>query len=515
MKQILYSILLALGTAACSDMLDVVPENAVRYTNFFETEKDLGQANAELYARLREIYFTYMRPNPHDLMGLRYDAQNTYMSPDELKALVPQAFKEQGGISWSYHYATIFQANLILDNIYRAEGVPGDRIEFYLGHAYFVKAMVYYEIARGWGDAPIPSTSRAIEVLERRPAAEVLDTARGYAERAFNLLRPYNEQVDHRGEPTYKYFGHKAAAAALLAAIHAWRAGRFNDMEAYKETDRYCSLILEGKLGEFRLEDDPEGVCVNKGAGGYLTGESVFELTTNPLDFNSGFTTAHFHAGIGFHMGDTYSYGGWPFNPLGSEEENGYYNYYLVTNATVKEIWKAGDKRRQAYFYEFDTYAPADGDAGYAYPYFWREPVMDPTYEEMVNMQGNRIFWRLADLYLLRAEARCRAGLPGAEADLNTVRDRADAARYPSVDDTGGLQMAIFREREKELFFDGERYYDIVRNGYYRLPGMISPAFEQLTEADVQGGALYLPVSDEAFLDNTKMRRNPYWLSKW
>ena len=40
---------------------------------------------------------------------------------------------------------------------------------------------------------------------------------------------------------------------------------------------------------------------------------------------------------------------------------------------------------------------------------------------EMINVDGNKIFWRLAEIYLLRAEARCRANLPGAEDDLNYV----------------------------------------------------------------------------------------------
>ena len=72
-----------------------------------------------------------------------------------------------------------------------------------------------------------------------------------------------------------------------------------------------------------------------------------------------------------------------------------------------------------------------------------------------------------------------------------------------------------FREREREMFFDGERYYDIVRNGYYTLPGMISEVFEQLTEQDVKDGALYVPIMDTEMQRNTLMRQNPYWLARW
>ena len=134
---------------------------------------------------------------------------------------------------------------------------------------------------------------------------------------------------------------------------------------------------------------------------------------------------------------------------------------------------------------------------------------------EMINVDGNKIFWRLAEIYLLRAEARCRANLPGAEDDLNYVRNRAHAKIYPADTDTEGLQMAIFREREREMFFDGERYYDIVRNGYYNFPGMISETFEKLSEQDVKDGALYVPIMDTEMQRNTLMRQNPYWLARW
>ena len=65
------------------------------------------------------------------------------------------------------------------------------------------------------------------------------------------------------------------------------------------------------------------------------------------------------------------------------------------------------------------------------------------------------------------------------------------------------------------MFFDGERYYDIVRNGYYNFPGMISETFEKLSEQDVKDGALYVPIMETEMQRNTLMRQNPYWLARW
>lgn len=513
MKKIYFLLFGLIGCCACNDLLNVKPENAVTYTNFFKDEKDIHSAFVDMYAKLRDVYYGFYVMQPLDKIGLRYDANNTSGEyTDELKGLSVNAFK-QTIISWGVYYSAIFQANLIADNMYRADGLIPERKAFYRGHLCFVKALMYYEIARRWGDAPITRNSYNSDALGRSPAKVVLDTAVANALVAYALLEKPGESKNYNGEVLGKYYAHKGAAAALLANIYAWKGGVFDDKEAYQEAEKYCSLILENQVGDYELEPTPEEVCLHK----QLSCESVFELLNNPDDFASGLTTGRYHTGINYHIGENYGYGGYPLNPQAGIADNQFNTLYLLKNETVKAIWEDGDLRRQAYFWKFDEMEQASAEitGGFAYPYFWRTPAIDADWGEMVNVSGNRIFWRLADLYLLRAEARCRAGLPGAEDDLNVVRNRAHASLYPASQDTEGLQMAIFREREKELFFDGERYFDIIRNGYYRLPGMISPAYAALTAADVEGGALYLPIPDSEMQRNSLMRRNPYWLAKW
>jgi hypothetical protein len=71
---------------------------------------------------------------------------------------------------------------------------------------------------------------------------------------------------------------------------------------------------------------------------------------------------------------------------------------------------------------------------------------------------------RLAEIYLIRAEAR--AHLPGKEAealaDLNAVRARADLGNLTltAADD---ILLAIEAERGIELAFEAHRWFDLVR----------------------------------------------------
>ena len=233
---------------SCGDMLDVEPEIAVTYTNYFQNEQGVHKTYIDMYAKIREVYFQYQL-QPHHKMGLVYDQCNEYYSyANELKSLSVEAFKKVAGTSWILHYNVIFQSNLILDNLYRVQDLHKDRENFYKGHCYFAKGLMYYEIARRWGNAPITRDAKSIDPLGRSDAKVVLDTALSNALRAFDLLKNYDEAVDYNGQKLKKYYAHKGAAAALLANIYAWKGGLFNDSDAYEEAEKYCTLIIENNL---------------------------------------------------------------------------------------------------------------------------------------------------------------------------------------------------------------------------------------------------------------------------
>ena len=89
-----------------------------------------------------------------------------------------------------------------------------------------------------------------------------------------------------------------------------------------------------------------------------------------------------------------------------------------------------------------------------------------------------------------------------------------DGERRPRPDSEegriGSIRREIFNERRRELFGEGQYYFDIVRNGYYRE--MLRGKFKTLTDEEVRNGALYTWVSSDAFEKNTLMTQNRYWL---
>ena len=100
-----------------------------------------------------------------------------------------------------------------------------------------------------------------------------------------------------------------------------------------------------------------------------------------------------------------------------------------------------------------------------------------------------------------------------AKKDLNEIRSYNRAKAYPnSSGDEKGLKYAIFHERERELLMEGHRFYDVVRNGMEYINTYLEPtAFKTMTIADVKSGAIFYPIHDSAFKNNSLLRQNTYW----
>ncbi len=88
-------------------------------------------------------------------------------------------------------------------------------------------------------------------------------------------------------------------------------------------------------------------------------------------------------------------------------------------------------------------------------------------YDDLNLGADNFIVIRLADMYLIRAEALAKGPAPDPnqiKADLNTVRTRAGLSGITS-NSIDQLISAIEKERRVEFAFEGQRWFDLVRTG--------------------------------------------------
>lgn len=116
-------------------------------------------------------------------------------------------------------------------------------------------------------------------------------------------------------------------------------------------------------------------------------------------------------------------------------------------------------------------------------------------YTDVANGSDHTIVFRLAEMYLIRAEANI--GAASAAADVNTLRSRAGLADLTTVN-----QQVILEERFVELSFEGHRWYDLIRTGQVdAVMSVENPSTWQSTDA-------LLPIPQREILLNTNLVQN-------
>ncbi|GAA5219605.1 RagB/SusD family nutrient uptake outer membrane protein [Membranihabitans marinus] len=110
-------------------------------------------------------------------------------------------------------------------------------------------------------------------------------------------------------------------------------------------------------------------------------------------------------------------------------------------------------------------------DTWYPWPQY-KTFVLSPNTRLPVGGEADWYIFRLAETYLLRAEAHYWKGdLAAAAEDINVVRDRSNASLISSSDVTIDF---IFDERARELYMEEPRHNEMVRVSYIMAQGNIN-----------------------------------------
>ncbi len=124
------------------------------------------------------------------------------------------------------------------------------------------------------------------------------------------------------------------------------------------------------------------------------------------------------------------------------------------------------------------------------------EPKIPPV--EQTRVDNDYVIWRIADTYLMRAEARFRINGQGLD-DLNAVRTQR------GLDPLGSItEQAIIDERGFELYWEGHRRQDLIRFGMFTDAWTEKPVTEATKEIfPIPQRAL------DAYNDENLIQQNP------
>ena len=132
--------------------------------------------------------------------------------------------------------------------------------------------------------APIFPNSVTFEKVPQVNGRQLLEEAEKNMIEAMKLPI-YDELVANSSYKRMKQYGCKGAAAAFLAHIYAWRAGVEGESEYWQKAEEYCSMIIEGKVGNYNMANNPEEVCTQVMKGD--SQESIWELYGNATESTS------------------------------------------------------------------------------------------------------------------------------------------------------------------------------------------------------------------------------------
>ncbi len=386
----LFSFLILGSLEACKKQVTIDPPVTQLVTaNVFN---DNGTATAAQLSVYAQIYvFPY---NLHWTTGLSSDELVTYATDQNSKDIYTNSLiadDAAGGslqFFWSNSYSYIYQENAILEGLKQATKLSPQVKKQLTGEAEFMRAYFYFNLVNVFGDVPLVVTTdyKVNTSLGRTSKEQVyqqiiqdLIAAQSALNKKFVDATDTTETIE-RIRPT------KWAAEALLARAYLYMgSGHFADAEAYAD-----SVI--SATGVFNLGTDLNLVFKENSS------ETIWQLP----NYDQGSNTPDFtEDGIAFI--------------LTSSPSAGLYNSTTISTQLLN-AFEPGDQRKIDWI---GTYS--DGINIWNYPAKYKDNGTTAS----ATSEYTTIF-RLAELYLIRAEARAMQGnTSGALMDLNVIRNRA------------------------------------------------------------------------------------------
>ncbi|MEZ0611400.1 RagB/SusD family nutrient uptake outer membrane protein [Fibrella sp. WM1] len=405
--------LVLLALSSCTNFLDVKPLESIADT------QTITDQNSALTA-LRGVYSSL---GSGDYYGTSFQSIG-YLSGDNIQWTGSQSQVQEFinkrvnadnstiSAAWIAIYRTINRANNVLAKV-PAVTDPALTTALknqYLGEAYAIRALAYFDLARTFGGVPLITNPTILPTdnlgIKRSTVAET------YAQ----VIKDLDAAEPLLPTTTDRYRVTRKTAYALKARYYLYQQdwAKAEDFAGRLITDATNYRLLK-PYGAFFLAD----------ARG--TAESVWEI------FYNGTTEVNSHRG--------------QWQP----QTNGGTRQWAPNDALVALLNDpaVGGNR--------SVLVAKDNQNRWYGTLYYRNPASDPSY-----------IFRIAEAYLIRAEARAQQGkTTDALTDLNAVRDRAGLTALTSTTTAtkDALLLAIENERRVEFALEPHRWFDVVRTG--------------------------------------------------
>ena len=450
--KILFVALTALCAVSC---LDKVPQSAIPQQQAMQTFDDAEQTVTGIYSLLKSsaLYSGYLTILPDLQTDLVYAVDGYSNSYGNFWLWTIRSTTSEIESVYASLYQIIASCNFYLDYVPRVVAATTDEnklndLNTYTGEVYAIRALAYSELLKCYCKAYKPETAeRELGVVLRTttldkqplPRASLYDSYK----QVIKDLERAEELLDEDNDAYSSAFVTRAMALALHARVALY-------MEDWQSAVKYSTELIESR--NFALSSAVSYYTNNMTYFDYMWNYDV----ATEIIWRIGFTTTSYGGALGQSF-------------LGFNVDYTYYYPDYVPAQWALDLYGSGDARYNVYFANLQT--------GYAHGLTW--PLLIKYYGNEALMQ-NMIYHvnmpkplRLAEQYLIRAEAYCEKGdFAAASADLSALSETRHTAGGSLSVNASNWKQTISDERVKELFMEGFRLHDLKRwgMGFERTP---------------------------------------------
>jgi hypothetical protein len=463
------AIIILLALEGCKKLIEIGPPNSI-------VSETAYNSDATAAAVLTGIY-TYMSNGSNYPLATGVNSISVQMglSADELtlfsgstNSQLINTYKNSltadiTPLFWLNLYYYILVSNEAIAGISKSQKLTPAVKNQLLGEAYFIRSFCYFYLTNIYGDIPLLLNGNYYEnsIQPKSSLVDIYNSIINDLIKAQGLLSHDYKSSNAQTNTTERVRPNLDAATSLLARCYLY-------IGKYSDADREATKVIDYKTQYDTVSLNSVFLKNSK--------EAIWQL--QPVVSNWNTQDARLFILTSASPNST--------NPV-------YLSQFLLESLPINDLrrgtWIKSIKNSlgQTYFYPYKYKSATSGS---------------PVIEYLMVI-------RLAELYLIRAEARLKFGNIGdSKNDLNVIRRRAGLNNIITTDDNEVLK-AIILERKNELFCEwGHRWFDLKRS---KQVDEVMPSVTSIKGGNWSPYRALFPIPNSDILRNPSLRnaQNP------
>lgn len=432
---IIASLALGLFMSSCEGFLDLYPHSAVAMDEAIQTEADVEVAVNGVYSAIKSdayygryfvVYGDVMTDEVASVMGFSNQLGILYR-------WLHTATDNDVEVMWQTMYVAISRANIVINSVGGIQGNAAN-LNYYKGEALMARALVHFDLLRMFAKAYDPATASTDLGVPYMKAFEISEPPRATIETVYtNIIADLKEAAGlmktspRTGALVDRYFS-EAAANALLARVYLYK-------EDWENAKKYSEMVIANS--NYALENGAgfKNMWLND-----VGDEVIWKVGLTVNDASNRYIGYNYYNDS---QGDP--------NPD-----------YMPTDNFLALYDAVNDTRYDSYFNYVKTKTGDSLTLVYKYP-------TNPEFASTTNANGVNMpkVLRLAEMYLISAEAYAELNkTDSAWMRIQDLRINRITAYNPAADPKpAAIKDEIFKERKRELAFEGHLFFDYKRKG--------------------------------------------------